>query len=634
MEIQPRIVALHKDLITRCLDANDEATRLLALDLLAALANVKTIDGIVARMFEHFKKSKAQGFRDQVMRRVIEICSKRDYDLVNDFEWYISVLMDFIAEAGFSCFDAVSEQFLDMALRVPDTRPRLVVEMGTLFENVVYKDATQLLLAASHIIAEYSTDSAQFDHVMQPLIANTDERVQQSAIFTTFRLFLRVDGQKADEIRQLFVTRLSLFDSSPFPEVQDCASLVNRVLEYLKNSKDGKARVRFQALLADPPPDEFDPLERPSELDHPIELFHEDDDKEETAEPIEVLPISSRRSKADSKGASKPRGTEIRRQSGTAAKPKILKLSAEKPVAPAQPKAAPAVLSPRLASVDLTEIIADEEAKNLPRPMPYVQTELMKNQQSAPAKRGHRHRASAAPPPKPPPSAPVTAPKPHSRLQPLGDNAFMLVNAVEFYCSDAHPRVLEVEFSLQNQSTVVLPAIDVTAESPKLRKTVGKGVCKGGIHTGERALFRVALELPDVGTAQSITVIFVPTEGGADTLQADLKVFPSFFLMPGDAGLAEEAQARTVHAQALRPKTAAKPKDILQCVVNVIRGTLLDSSNPHARTLYARSTAKEDVICTLQIEATSVAIELKASTYALAKFLIAEIDWRIKNMRT
>lgn len=77
MEIQPRIAALHKDLITRCLDANDEATRLLALDLLAALANVKTIDGIVARMFEHFKKSKAEAFKDQILRRVIEICSKK-----------------------------------------------------------------------------------------------------------------------------------------------------------------------------------------------------------------------------------------------------------------------------------------------------------------------------------------------------------------------------------------------------------------------------------------------------------------------------------------------------------------------------------------------------------------------------
>jgi hypothetical protein len=47
-----------------------------------------------------------------------------------------------------------------------------------------------------------------------------------------------------------------------------------------------------------------------------------------------------------------------------------------------------------------------------------------------------------------------------------------------------------------------------------------------------------------------------------------------------------------------------------------------------------RSTARAGVICSLQIEVASVHIELKASTYALAKFLIAEIDWRIKDMRT
>jgi hypothetical protein len=210
----------------------------------------------------------------------------------------------------------------------------------------------------------------------------------------------------------------------------------------------------------------------------------------------------------------------------------------------------------------------------------------------------------------------------------------MLANAVEFYCSESQSHILEVEFSLQNQSTSPLPPIDLTAESAKTRKTVGRCAFKGGLAIGERTTFRVALELSDVGSAQSITVVFVPTEGGADTLQADLKVFPSFFLVPGDPGQADVAQGRSVHVQTLRPKTAAKPKDVLQCVVNVVRGALLNSSNPHTRTIYARSTVGEDVLCSLQIEVASVYIELKASTYALSKFLIAEIDWRIKTMRT
>ena len=148
IEIQPRLVAQHRELITQCLDSNDEATRLLALDLLAALANDKTIDGIVARMYDHFKQSKSVTFKNQLLKRVIEICSKNDYDLVNDFEWYISVLMDFVIEGGFDCYDALAEQLLDLALRVPDTRERLVAEMGGLFENIEYKDATPLLLAA------------------------------------------------------------------------------------------------------------------------------------------------------------------------------------------------------------------------------------------------------------------------------------------------------------------------------------------------------------------------------------------------------------------------------------------------------------------------------------------------------
>ena len=51
IQIQPKLVAQNKDLITRCLDSSDEATRLLSLDLLAALANPKTVDGIVGKIF-------------------------------------------------------------------------------------------------------------------------------------------------------------------------------------------------------------------------------------------------------------------------------------------------------------------------------------------------------------------------------------------------------------------------------------------------------------------------------------------------------------------------------------------------------------------------------------------------------
>jgi hypothetical protein len=46
----------------------------------------------------------------------------------------------------------------------------------------------------------------------------------------------------------------------------------------------------------------------------------------------------------------------------------ILKVVSDKPPPPSKPKATPSVLFPELASVDLTEIIGDEEVNYLPRP--------------------------------------------------------------------------------------------------------------------------------------------------------------------------------------------------------------------------------------------------------------------------
>jgi AP-3 complex subunit delta-1 len=617
IEIQPRIVALHKDLITRCLDSSDEATRVLALDLLAALANGRTIDGIVARMFKHFKSSKSQVFKDQILRRVVEICSQKDYDLVSDFEWYISVLMDFLHEGGFTCYDVLGDQFLDMALRVPDTRPRLVAEMARLFENVSCKDATSLLLAASHVIAEYSTDADQFEHVMQPLVTNTDERVQTSAILSSFRLFLR-----SEQVGEAFVNKLSLFETSPFAEVQDCAALMRRLLGIVNRSKDGKAIAQFRASLVKGE-ESFEPIERPAELDEPIALFR----PESKDEPeLEIIPIRSGRPER-----LKPRpvkGSEFRRQNEKASKPKILKLAAEKPVAPPRPKTAPVVLSPELASVDLTEIIAEDEVKNLPRPMPYVQTELMKQQQN---RQRHKHKAAPEPKLKPPTTNPVTGPKPHSRAQPLGDNSCMLINANEFFCAQDQPNSLEVEFTIQNQSNAVLTAIDASAESLGSNRITGNASYSGAISPGDRATFRMTLTVADIRTPEKAKVVFAPTSGG-ETLEARILIFSSFFLLPGDPAQFDDAKAKAAYVEKLGPTSGIKPKDLLQCVFNVLRGTMLKTSDPHARTLYSRSTQKDDVICNMQIQVAAVFIELKASNWALAKSLIREVNWRIKSL--
>ncbi|OHT14941.1 AP-3 complex subunit delta [Tritrichomonas foetus] len=654
IEIQPKLVAQHKDLITKCLDSTDESTRLLALDLLAALANTKTIDGIVAKMFDHFKQSKSVLFKNQIFARVIDICSNNDYDLVNDFDWYITILMDFVAEGGFTCYDTLSEQLLDLALRVPDTRERLVEEMGGLFENVAYKDATSLLLAASHIIAEYATNSNQIEKVIFSLISETDERVQESCISTAFKLYLKAEGEeKMIEIENLFDKQLPLFEASTYAEVQDQASLTRSLIEIIKKSREGQAVTQLKDMLIPEYQEDFEPLERPAELDEPIDIFH---DEEETVDEsagsssiTEALANEIGKSSGSSTTKERKKSKQASRHQRQVTKPKILKISTDKNAGIAKPASAtkrPAVLSNDLANVDLTQIIADEEAQALPRPMPYVQEQLMKNQQQNANKKsghghgrhghGHRHRKGEpanipVAPPKPPPAAPITGPKPYSRVQTLGENSCMTVNATEFSCSSEKPSTLDIDLSILNNSLSVLTAIDISVPATNV-KPVSLPSYNQIINSGEKATHKISLEFQNILIPQKVRLIFVPTDSGAETLEANLLIFPSFFLFPGDPANIETATAAATHIQKLKPVTQAKPRDILQTVVNVLRSAIIKGSDQQTRTLYSRTTQNHEVVCLLQVDVSSVFIELRASDPTLSKDLIREIELKIKMM--
>lgn len=698
IEIQPKLVAQHKELITKCLDSSDESTRLLALDLLAALANSKTIDGIVAKMFDHFKQSKSVTFKNQIFSRVIEICSKNDYDLINDFDWYISTLMDFVQEGGFTCYNVLSDQLLDLALRVPDTRERLVDEMAGLFQNVAYKDATPLLLSASHIIAEYSTNTDMFEKVLFNLIAESDERVQESCIATAFKLYLKAESEeKMIELESIFDKQLPIFESSTIAEVQDAATMTKSLIEIIKKSREGPAVTQFREMLVPEFQEDFEPIERPAELDKPIEIFY--DEEETTNEPDSVTQSSLAEALVNSKDGADSTKAPVRRRKPARTqrqvpKPKILKISSEKNVGniakpPQQTTKRPAVLSNELANIDLTQIIAEEEQQNLPRPMPYVQEQLMKNQQQQQNKKsssshgrhhGHGHSHSKSRSSKSgkgnesdkkednknendskednknetssqgrsgrrhggdsssskvqvsSSAAPITGPKPYSRAQQLGENSCMTVQATEFHCSVEKPTTLDIDLSILNNSMNYLTAIDISVPSSSNVKAVSLPSYNQTISTGEKASHKISLEFQNILIPQKVRLIFVPTDSGAETLEASLLFFPSFFLIPGDPANIDTAIAAATYAQKLKPVTQAKPKDLLQCVVNVLRSTIIKGNDQQTRTLYSRTTLNHEVICSLKVDVSNVFIELKTSDQTLSKDLIREIELKIKTM--
>jgi hypothetical protein len=45
----------------------------------------KTMDGTVGKLYDHFKNSQFTGFKNQLLIRVVDICLRNDYALLQDF---------------------------------------------------------------------------------------------------------------------------------------------------------------------------------------------------------------------------------------------------------------------------------------------------------------------------------------------------------------------------------------------------------------------------------------------------------------------------------------------------------------------------------------------------------------------
>jgi len=118
----PKLVAEHNDIILRCIDDADISIRKRALDLLAGMVNKKNLPDIVKKLLAQIAEGSLGAsdlfFRDDMVARIINICSQGGYQFVTDFEWYLGVLVELCNYEGTQQGKAIAAQLLDVAIRV------------------------------------------------------------------------------------------------------------------------------------------------------------------------------------------------------------------------------------------------------------------------------------------------------------------------------------------------------------------------------------------------------------------------------------------------------------------------------------------------------------------------------------
>ncbi|KAM9330592.1 AP-3 complex subunit delta-1 [Gastrophryne carolinensis] len=271
LKTHPKSVQSHKDLILQCLDDKDESIRLRALDLLYGMVSKKNLMEIVKKLMIHVDKAEGTAYRDELLTKIIDICSQSNYQYITNFEWYISILVELTRLEGTRHGHLIAAQMLDVAIRVKAIRKFAVSQMATLLDNAhLLASNTQrngiceVLYAAAWICGEFSehlTEPYQtLEAMLRPKVTTLPGHIQAVYVQNVVKLYSSIlqhkeqegDQQAAQDITQLMNDRLPQFVQSADLEVQERASCILQLMKYILKllSKEVPVAEEVMALFA------------------------------------------------------------------------------------------------------------------------------------------------------------------------------------------------------------------------------------------------------------------------------------------------------------------------------------------------------------------------------------------------
>lgn len=267
LKTHPRSVQAHKDLVLQCLDDKDESIRLRALDLLYGMVSKKNLMEIVKKLMVHMDRAEGTGYRDELLSKIIDICSQNNYQFITNFEWYVSVLVELTRIEGTKHGLTIASQMLDVAVRVQAVRAFSVSQMAVLLDNTHLlmgngqrNSICEVLYAAAWICGEYSElllePQSTLEALLRPRASQLPPHIQSAYVHNALKLWARlVSAQEEHEdpdCSQLLSERLPLFVQSGDLEVQERACCALNLVKQVSKMHARGERVgdELQALFA------------------------------------------------------------------------------------------------------------------------------------------------------------------------------------------------------------------------------------------------------------------------------------------------------------------------------------------------------------------------------------------------
>ncbi|KAN0050024.1 hypothetical protein ACTA71_003124 [Dictyostelium dimigraforme] len=272
MKIHPKAVSEHRDLVLNCLEDDDISIRLRALDLLPGMTSKKNIGDIVLKLLDHLDTAEGQ-YKDQIIEKIIELCSMGTYQFITDFEWYINILVKLSQIQESVHGKLIASQLLDVVIRVKIVRAystRQMIELlknPKLMSNPTEGGMCEVLYAAAWIVGEFSgyvnRPIDALEAFLQPRVCVLPSHIQSVYMLNSLKVFSHAcakangdeipslhddeeeenDDEEDDEQNEItqetvqqcleiIKSRLTIFTHSIYLNVQERACLINEILSF------------------------------------------------------------------------------------------------------------------------------------------------------------------------------------------------------------------------------------------------------------------------------------------------------------------------------------------------------------------------------------------------------------------
>ncbi|XP_043205811.1 AP-3 complex subunit delta-1-like isoform X2 [Amphibalanus amphitrite] len=278
LQSHPKSVTVHKDLIMQCLDDKDESIRLRALDLLYGMVSKKNLMEIVKKLMVHMDRAEGSTYRDELLSKLIFICSQNNYQFVTNFEWYLSVLVELTRIEGSQHGPLVAAQMMDVTVRVVAIRHFAVAQMALLLDNAhvlataAHKNTMlEVLYAAAWICGEFAeylpNIRATVEAMLRTRTASLPPHILAVYVQNVLKLYARmlaraeqseqpedVDGAmvEVNQVAELMIETLPTFASSADLEVQERATSALQLMKTVQKlqSRGERLGAELQQLFS------------------------------------------------------------------------------------------------------------------------------------------------------------------------------------------------------------------------------------------------------------------------------------------------------------------------------------------------------------------------------------------------